>query len=93
LLDSITKTRIKKLANAAEDAFADRLIMSGEDEEVFQQNCKKATRGSAKATVVGKAKVMKYEDILEAQQLREQKELKKQAGPRVVLSRVSYGTV
>jgi hypothetical protein len=80
-LDSVTKTRIKKLADAAEDAFADRLIMLGENEELFQQNCEKATREPARATVVGTAKVMTYEEILEAQRLREQKELKKQAAP------------
>jgi hypothetical protein len=33
------------------------------------------------ATIVGKARVMKYEDILEAQRLRERKELKKQVTP------------
>ena len=73
--------RIKKLAKAAENAFTDRLIMLGENEELFKQNCEKATRASTKATVIGKARVMKYEDILKEQRLREQKVLKEKSAP------------
>jgi hypothetical protein len=79
-LDPDTRTHIRKLTKAAQGAFADRLIMLNENEELFEQNCEKAVRESANASIVGKAKVMEYEDIHKAKQLREQKELKKQAG-------------
>jgi hypothetical protein len=42
-----------------------------ENEELFQQNCEETARASTEATVAGKAKVMKYEEILEEQRLRE----------------------
>lgn len=77
-LEPATRTRLRKLAKAAQSAFADRLIMLNENEELFQQNCEKVVRDLAKATIVGKAKIMKYEDLHEAKRMREQKELKKQ---------------
>jgi hypothetical protein len=79
-LEPQTKTCIRKLTKAAQGAFADRSIMLNENEELFQQNCEKVVRESAKATMVGKAKVMKFEDIQAAKRVREQKEAKKQAG-------------
>jgi hypothetical protein len=41
---------------------------------LFEQNNEKTTRTSIKATVVGTAKVLSYEDIVEAQQKRDIKE-------------------
>jgi hypothetical protein len=41
---------------------------------LFEQNNEKITRTSIKATVVGTAKVLSYEDIVEAQQKRDIKE-------------------
>jgi hypothetical protein len=76
--DSDMQTNIKKLTNAAEKAFADGLIMLGENEELFEQNCEKATRAFTKATVVGTARVMKFEELREEQRLREQKEVDKE---------------
>jgi hypothetical protein len=41
---------------------------------LFEQNNEKNTRTSIKATVVGTAKVLSYEDIVEAQQKRDVKD-------------------
>ena len=64
LLDPTARMYIKKLANAAENAFADRSMMLGENEELFRQNCEKEIRAFTRAKKVGNARVMKYEDIL-----------------------------
>ena len=45
--------------------------MFAENEELFQQNCEETTRASTETTVVGKARVIKYEEFLEEQRLRE----------------------
>jgi endo-alpha-1,4-polygalactosaminidase (GH114 family) len=79
-LGSETKFCIRKLTKATQAAFTNRLIMPNENEELFQQNHKTVSK-SAKETVVGKAEMMKYEGIIEARRLREEKELKKQAAP------------
>jgi hypothetical protein len=62
------------LANAAENAFADRAILLDENLLLFEQNNEKITRKSVKATVVGSARVLSYEDIVEAQKQRDIKE-------------------
>jgi hypothetical protein len=69
---------IKKLVDAAKKAFAHRSIMLGEIEELFRQNCGKEVHAFIRAKKVGNAKVIKCEDILKKQQLRE-KELEKKA--------------
>jgi hypothetical protein len=74
VLDARTKLSIQKVANAAENAFADRAILLDENMLLFEQNNEKTTRTSIKATVVGTAKVLSYEDIVEAQQKRDTKE-------------------
>lgn len=66
-LDGYTKLSIQKVVNAAENAFADRAILLDENLLLFEQNNEKTTRTSIKATVVGTAKVLSYEDIVEAQ--------------------------
>jgi hypothetical protein len=73
-LDARTKLSIQKVVNAAENAFADRAILLGENLLLFEQNNEKNTRTSIKATVVGTAKVLSYEDIVEAQQKRDIKD-------------------
>jgi len=73
-LDARTKLRIRKVVNAAENAFADRAILMDENLLLFEQNNEKNTRTSIKATVVGTAKVLSHEDIVEAQQKRDMKE-------------------
>jgi hypothetical protein len=62
------------LANAAKSAFADRAILLDENLLLFEQNNEKTTRRSTWATVVGSARVMSYEDIVEAQKQRDIKE-------------------
>ena len=72
-LDSSSRHRIRKLANAAEKAFADRAILLDENQLLFEQNNEKTTRVSIRSTVVGNAKVMSWDDILEAQRKRDMK--------------------
>jgi hypothetical protein len=74
VLDTYTKPSIQKIADAAENAFAERAILLDENLLLFEQNNEKTTRTSIKATVVGTVKVMSYEDIVEAQQKRDMKD-------------------
>jgi hypothetical protein len=55
------------LANIAENAFANQVILLDENLLLFEQNNEKTTRKSIKVIVVGSARVMSYEDIIEAQ--------------------------
>jgi hypothetical protein len=55
------------LSNAAEKAFAERSLLLDDNRLLFAQNNEKVSRKSARSTVVGTAKVMSYEDIVEAQ--------------------------
>jgi hypothetical protein len=63
-----------ELANIAENAFTNRAILLDENLLLFEQNNEKATRKSIRAIVVGSARVMSYEDIIEAQKQRDIKE-------------------
>jgi hypothetical protein len=78
-LDAAGKHRLQKLANAAEKAIADRVLLVEENRILFDQNNEKMSRSSIKSTVVGTARVMSYNDILEAQMKRE---CKKSSAPR-----------
>jgi hypothetical protein len=73
------KLCIDKLMNAAENAFAERSILLDENLLLFQQNNERAVRVSTKATIIGNARVMKYEDIVKEQEARDEKELKPKA--------------
>jgi hypothetical protein len=73
-LNSPSKHRFQKLANAAEKAFADRAILLDENKLLFEQNNEKTTRSSTKSTVTGAAKIMAYDHIVEAQRKRDVKE-------------------
>jgi hypothetical protein len=74
MLDEPSKHCLQKLANAAEKAFAERPLLLDEKRLLFQQNNERESRQSTRSTVVGKAKVMSYEDIVEAQAKRDAKE-------------------
>ena len=74
MLDSPSKHCLKKLANAAQKAFAERALLLDENRLLFEQNNESNCRQSTRSTVVGKAKVMSYEDIIEAQAKRDAKE-------------------
>jgi hypothetical protein len=73
-LDGPCKRYVQKLANAVENAFADRAILLDENLLLFEQNNQKAPRKVIKATVLGSARVLSYEDIAEAQKQRDIKE-------------------
>ena len=75
-LDAYTKLSIQKVVNAAENAFADRAILLNENMLLFEQNNGKTTCKSIKTTIVGTAKVLSYEDIVEAKRKRDIKEVK-----------------
>jgi hypothetical protein len=70
VVDTYTKLSVQKIADAAENAFAERAILLDENMLLFEQNNEKTTRTSMKATVVGTAKVLSYEDIVEARHFR-----------------------
>jgi len=65
-LDDLSRFRLQKLSNAAEKAFAERSLLD-DNRLLFTQNNEKVSRKSARSTVVGTAKVMSYEDIVNAQ--------------------------
>lgn len=73
-LDGHGQQRLQKLANAAERAMSARGLLFQENSDLFQQNNESNTRASIKSTVVGKARVMSFEDITEARRKREEKD-------------------
>jgi hypothetical protein len=70
-LDGRGRIRLQKLGNAAEKAFAERALLLHENRQLFTQNNERRSRLSTRSTVIGQAKVMSYEDIVEAQRKRE----------------------
>jgi hypothetical protein len=72
-LDPMCQDRLEKLNHAAERAMAERALLLDENRLLFEQNNEKTTRQSTGSKVVGHAKVMSYEDILEAQRKRDAK--------------------
>ncbi|KAJ5569171.1 hypothetical protein N7450_011657 [Penicillium hetheringtonii] len=70
-LDSVCKHRLQILSRAAERVFAERTLLLEENRILFEQNNEKISRQSSGQTVVGHAKVMSYEDIVEAQRRRD----------------------
>jgi hypothetical protein len=73
------KLWIDKLMNAAENAFAERSILLDENLLLFQQNNERAVRVSTKATIIGNARVIKYEDLVKEREVPDEKELKPKA--------------
>jgi hypothetical protein len=82
--DEMSKQRlqmcIQKLTNATEMSFAERDLLVDENKLLFKQNNEAKVRRSTKSTVVGKAKVMRYEDIEVARAKRAEKEEAKAKG-------------
>lgn len=75
---------LEKLLNAAkqaldgrEQAFAQRKLLEDENQKLIQQNNEKKTRQHVKEKKIGDAKVMSYEDIVEAVRLRDRKDAEK----------------
>lgn len=84
-LDGSSRQRLRKLADAAHKSFAERALLLDENRLLFEQNNESNRRKSNRPTVVGKAKVMSYEDIVEAQAKRDAKEaaaVKVKRGPK-----------
>ena len=71
IADNDTKVCLRKIANAAHKAFADRALAWGQNEHLTTQNNEKKAREAIKSIVVGNAKVMSYEDIVEARKKRD----------------------
>ena len=72
--DEESKQGLEKFANAAQTSFAERALLEDNNQLLFKQNNEANRRRSVKSTVVGKAKVMSYEDIQEARAKRAEKE-------------------
>jgi hypothetical protein len=74
LLDGDSQLYFRKLANAGERAITARDLLFKENYDLFKQNYESNTRTSVNSTMIGKGKVMSYEDILEAQKKRDDKD-------------------
>jgi hypothetical protein len=74
LLDADSQLYCRKLANAGERATAARDLLFKENHDLFKQNNESNTRVSRKSNMVGKGKVMSYEDIEEAVRKRDVKD-------------------
>jgi hypothetical protein len=79
-VDGDTRLYIEKLANAGENVFAERALLQDRNRILHEQNNETKTRQSFRSTVVGRAKVMSYEDIVEARKKREEKDASKARG-------------
>jgi hypothetical protein len=66
-LDQRHQHWMAKALNAGEWAMAECGLLSDEKQALMQQNCEKKIRASTRSTVVGTAKVMSYQEIVEAQ--------------------------
>jgi hypothetical protein len=73
-LDKASKQRLEKFANTTQISFAERALLEDDNQLLFKQNNEAKVRRSTKSTIVGKAKVMSYEDIEEARANRAAKE-------------------
>jgi hypothetical protein len=62
------------LANAGERAMTARYLLFKENHDLLKQNNESNTRKTMNSTVVGKGKVMSYEDVVEAQRKRDDKD-------------------
>jgi hypothetical protein len=63
---------LQKFLHATEKAFADRSLLNDENESLVKQNDEKRVRQNTKVKVIdqGSAKIMSYEDVVEAVQKR-----------------------
>jgi hypothetical protein len=71
ILDSPSKQHLQKFANAAQKSFAECAILLDENRLLLEQNNESNCRQSTRSTVVWKAKVISYKDIVEAQAKRD----------------------
>ena len=75
--DDKSRFMIEKAINAAEKALADKALIDDEKQRLREQNNEKKARSTVKSTVVGKAKIMTYEDIVEAQEKHDERQASK----------------
>jgi hypothetical protein len=73
---------IQKLANAAQMSFAQRALLNDQNQLLTRMNNEAKVRRSTKSVVLGKAKVMSFEDIEVARATRAAKEVIKGKGKR-----------
>ncbi|KAF1360962.1 hypothetical protein EJ07DRAFT_154345 [Lizonia empirigonia] len=77
-IDQTSKQRlqghVKKLASAAQISFAERALLQDQNRFLSNMNNEAKVRRSTKSQVLGKAKVMSYEDLEEARAKRKEKE-------------------
>jgi DDE superfamily endonuclease len=73
---------VQKLANAAQISFAERALLHDQNQFLTRMNNEAKVRRNTKSVVLGKAKVMSYEDIEEARAKRAAKEVIKGKGKR-----------
>jgi hypothetical protein len=81
-LNDSTRRRLQKLTSAAQKSFAECALLLDENRVLFEQNNESNCRKSVRSTKVGEAKVMSYDDIVEAQAKRDAKEATVQEGKR-----------
>lgn len=83
-LDDASKWRlqrhVQKLANAASISFAERALQKEQIRFLYKMNNEAKVRRSTKSVVLGKAKVMSYEDLEEARAKRATKDAAKAEG-------------
>ncbi len=73
---------VQKLANAAQISFTERALLQDQNHFLTRMNNEAKVRRSTKLVVLGKAKVMSFEDIEEARAKRAAKEIIKGRGKR-----------
>jgi hypothetical protein len=73
---------VQKLANAAQISFAERALLHDQNEMLSKMNNEAKVRRSTKSVVLGKARIMSFEDIETARMARAAKEVIKGKGKR-----------
>lgn len=74
IFNSSTKVRLQKLSNVARKTFAKRAFLLDENRLLLSRTTRAVVRESVKSIVVDKAKVISYDDIVEAKIKRETKD-------------------
>lgn len=69
---------LQKMLNAAQRAFAERELLREENETLVKQNNERNTRKHVKERKIGDAKIMTFEDIVEARRTWERAEAEKE---------------
>src|ERR1700742_4070718 len=78
VLDGSGQHRLQKVLNTAEQSITRNALLGDQNRALLQQNDEKERRKEARRMKVGNAKVMSYEDIVEAQRRAMQRKQTKQ---------------